>query len=159
METSPDDRLRVAAKRIKGGELLIVATTLMMQGAASTSIASVGGSRDPIGDEGAEWLLTTTIEAGRASGAVKDESLSQVSIDTTVMEKNIAYPTDARLYEKARAKIVALAKEAGGTLRQTCARKAPRLAMQVGRYANARQFKRMRKSLTDFEGVYRPGDA
>jgi IS5 family transposase len=34
------------------------------------------------------------------------------------MEKNIAYPTDARLYEKARAKIVALAQEAGVQLRQ-----------------------------------------
>ncbi|WP_146592388.1 transposase [Puniceibacterium confluentis] len=28
MEASPDDRLRIAAKRIKGGELLIVATSL-----------------------------------------------------------------------------------------------------------------------------------
>ncbi|MBR2655258.1 MAG: hypothetical protein IKD58_02010, partial [Loktanella sp.] len=49
--------------------------------------------------------------------------------DTTVMEKNIAYPTDARLYEKARAKLVALAQEAGITLRQTIARKAPALAV------------------------------
>jgi IS5 family transposase len=56
---------------------------------------------------------------------VDDDSLSRVSIDTTVMEKNIAYPTDARLYEKARAKIVALAQEAGVQLRQTYARKAP----------------------------------
>jgi IS5 family transposase len=108
--------------------------------------------RDRIGDEGAEWLLTKTIEAGRTSGAVKDESLSQVSVDTTVMEKNIAYPTDARLYEKARAKIVALAKEAGITLRQTYARKAPRLARQIGRYAHARQFKRMHKALKTLKG-------
>jgi len=73
--------------------------------------SSLSRWRDRIGDEWAEWLLTKTIEAGRASGVVKDESLSQVSIDTTVMEKNIAYPTDARLYEKARASIVALAQE------------------------------------------------
>jgi IS5 family transposase len=68
------------------------------------------------------------------------------------MEKNIAYPTDARLYEKARAKLVALAQEAGITLRQTYARKAPALAMQVGRYAHARQFKRMRKALRTLKG-------
>lgn len=114
--------------------------------------SSLSRWRDRIGDEGAEWLLTKTIEAGRASGVVKDESLSQVSIDTTVMEKNIAYPTDARLYEKARAKLVALAQEAGITLRQTYARKAPALAMQVGRYAHARQFKRMRKALRTLKG-------
>lgn len=114
--------------------------------------SSLSRWRDRIGDEGAEWLLTKTIEAGRTSGVVKDESLSQVSIDTTVMEKNIAYPTDARLYEKARAKIVALAQETGITLRQTYARKAPLLAAQVGRYAHARQFKRMRKALRTLKG-------
>jgi IS5 family transposase len=114
--------------------------------------SSLSRWRDRIGDEGAEWLLTKTIEAGRPSGVVKDESLSQVSIDTTVMEKNIAYPTDARLYEKARAKIVALAQETGITLRQTYARKAPLLAAQVGRYAHARQFKRMRKALRTLKG-------
>ena len=114
--------------------------------------SSLSRWRDRIGEEGAEWLLTKTIEAGRACGAVKDESLSQVSIDTTVMEKNIAYPTDARLYEKARAKIVGLAKEAGISLRQTYARKAPRLAAEVGRYAHARQFKRMRKALRTLKG-------
>ncbi len=101
--------------------------------------SSLSRWRDRIGDEGAEWLLTKTIEAGRSSGVVDDDSLSHVSIDTTVMEKNIAYPTDARLYEKARAKIVALAQEAGVQLRQTYARKAPLLAAQVVRYAHARQ--------------------
>lgn len=114
--------------------------------------SSLSRWRDRIGDEGAEWLLTKTIEAGRTSGVVKDESLSQVCIDTTVMEKNIAYPTDARLYEKARAKIVALAQETGITLRQTYARKAPLLAAQVGRFAHARQFKRMRKALRTLKG-------
>jgi IS5 family transposase len=114
--------------------------------------SSLSRWRDRIGDEGAEWLLTKTIEAGRASGVVDDDSLSRVSIDTTVMEKNIAYPTDARLYEKARAKIVALAQEAGLQLRQTYARKAPLLAAQVGRYAHARQFKRMRKALRTLKG-------
>ena len=114
--------------------------------------SSLSRWRDRIGDEGAEWLLTKTIEAGRSSGVVDDDSLSRVSIDTTVMEKNIAYPTDARLYEKARAKIVALAHEAGFLLRQTYARKAPLLAAQVGRYAHARQFKRMRKALRTLKG-------
>lgn len=79
--------------------------------------SSLSRWRDRIGDEGAEWLLTKTIEAGRASGTVKDETHSRVCVDTTVMEKNIAYPTDARLYEKARAKIVVLATDAGIMLR------------------------------------------
>ena len=99
-----------------------------------------------------EWLLTKTIEAGRTSGAVADKSLKQVSVDTTVMEKNIAHPTDARLYETARQKLVALAAEAGIDLRQSYARLAPRLAVKIGRYAHARQFKRMRKALRTLRG-------
>ena len=70
-----------------------------------------------------------------------------MSVDTTVMEKNIAHPTDARLYETARRKLVALAAEAGIELRQSYARLAPRLAAKAGRYAHARQFERMRKAL------------
>jgi IS5 family transposase len=42
--------------------------------------------RNRIGEEGAEWLLTKTIEAGRTSGAVDDKSVERVSVDTTVME-------------------------------------------------------------------------
>jgi IS5 family transposase len=108
--------------------------------------------RQRIGEEGVEWLLTKTIEAGRASGTVADKSLERVSVDTTVMEKNIAHPTDARLYEKAREKLVALAAEAGVELRQSYARLAPRLAAKAGRYAHARQFRRMRKALRTLKG-------
>ena len=68
------------------------------------------------------------------------------------MEKNIAHPTDARLYETARRKLVGLAREAGIDLRQNYNRLAPRLCGQVGRYAHARQFKRMRKALRRLKG-------
>jgi len=108
--------------------------------------------RNRIGEEGVEWLLTETIEAGKRSGAVKDSDLKRVTVDTTVMEKNIAHPTDARLYETARRKLVGLAREAGIGLRQNYNRLAPRLAGQAGRYAHARQFKRMRKALRRLKG-------
>jgi transposase, IS5 family len=108
--------------------------------------------RNRIGEEGVEWLLTKTIEAGRAAGVISERSAETVIVDTTVMEKAIAHPTDTRLYEKARRRLVALAQEAGLSLRQSYARLAPRLAGQVGRYAHARQFKRMRKGLRRLKG-------
>lgn len=108
--------------------------------------------RKRIGEEGVEWLLTQTIKAGQRAGAVPDDHLRKVTVDTTVMEKNIAHPTDARLYETARRKLVGLAREAGIGLRQTYNRLAPRLCGQVGRYAHARQFKRMRKALRRLKG-------
>ena len=108
--------------------------------------------RGRIGEEGVEWLLTQTIRAGQKSGAIGEDSAKRVAVDTTVMEKNIAYPTDARLYERGRDQLVALAQEAGVELRQSYARLAPRLALQVGRYAHAKQFKRMRKALKRLKG-------
>lgn len=108
--------------------------------------------RKRIGEEGVEWLLTKTIEAGRDAGVISDRSVEAVIVDTTVMEKAIAHPTDARLYEKARRRLMALAQEAGLSLRQSYARLAPRLLGQVGRYAHARQFKRMRKALRQLKG-------
>jgi len=59
---------------------------------------------------------------------------------------------DARLYDKARRQLVALAEDAGITLRQNDNRRAPRLAMQIGRYAHARHFKRMCKALKQLKG-------
>lgn len=80
------------------------------------------------------------------------QSAKRVAVETTVMEKDIAYPTDARLYERAREQLVDLAQEAEVDLRQSYARLAPRLALQVGRYAHAKQFKRMRKALKKLKG-------
>ena len=108
--------------------------------------------RNRLGEEGVEWLLTQTIEAGKRAGAVKGNDLKRVTVDTTVMEKNIAHPTDARLYETARRKLIGLAREAGIGLRQNYNRLAPRLTGQIGRYAHARQFKRMRKALRRLRG-------
>ena len=122
------------------------------QHGAPIEASSLTRWRKRIGEEGVEWLLTKTIEAGRASGAVAERSLDEVAVDTTVMEKNIAHPTDSRLYERARAQLVDLARDAGIELRQSYARLAPRLAAQVGRYAHAKQFRRMRKALRTLKG-------
>ena len=108
--------------------------------------------RKRIGEEGVEWMLTQTIQAGQKSGVIDKGSAKRIAVDTTVMEKNIAYPTDTRLYETAREQLVDLAQEAGVDLRQSYARLAPRLALQVGRCAHAKQFKRMRKALKKLKG-------
>jgi IS5 family transposase len=48
--------------------------------------------------------------------------------------------------------LTTLAQEAGVDLRQFYARLAPSLALQVGRYAHAKQFKRIRKALKRLKG-------
>lgn len=109
--------------------------------------------RQRIGEEGVEWLLTETIEAARRGKVVKAKSFEKIIIDTTVMEKAVAYPTDSRLLERARQHLVKLADTLGITLRQNYNREAPRLAAQVGRYAHAKQFRRMKATLKSLRTV------
>ena len=103
--------------------------------------------RQRIGEEGIERLLMETIEAAHRGNVVKAKSFEKVIIDTTVMEKAVAYPTDSRLLERGRQYLVKLAATLGIKLRQNYNRQAPRLAAQVGRYAHARQYRRMKGAL------------
>jgi transposase, IS5 family len=109
--------------------------------------------RQRIGEEGVEWLLTETIEAARRGKLVKAKSFEKIIIDTTVMEKAVAYPTDSRLLERSRQHLVKLASTLGITLRQNYNREAPRRALQVGRYAHAKQYRRMKATLKSLRTV------
>jgi IS5 family transposase len=103
--------------------------------------------RKRLGEQGMERLLSMVLSSAVQAKAVKRGSLAHVCVDSTVMEKNIAYPTDSALLLKALQKIVALARTHDLQVRQSYARVAVRLAQQIGRYAHARQFKRMRRAL------------
>ena len=46
--------------------------------------------------------------------------LDHVNVDTTVQEKAVTFPTDAKLYHKMRSVLVAAAQRRGITLRQIC---------------------------------------
>ena len=81
------------------------------------------------------------------TGAIDTKDLERVAIDTTVQEKAIAHPTDARLTHRAIEKLVELAKREGVALRQSYLRLAKRAAIMVGRYTHAHQFKRARREL------------
>lgn len=101
--------------------------------------------RQRIGEAGCEWLLQWTIEMGVQTKAVRPTHLQNVSVDTTVQPKAVAFPTDARLYLKGLRTIVREAKRRGVPLRQSYTRLAKVAFMQHGRYAKAKQFKRARR--------------
>jgi IS5 family transposase len=103
--------------------------------------------RKRIGPDGMEEVLKATIEAAVETGTVKPSSLERVSVDTTVQPKAIAHPTDSRLYLRALQALVRQAKRHGIELRQSYTRLSKRAAMKAGRYAHARQFRRMRREL------------
>ena len=70
--------------------------------------------RHRIGEKGVELILQESI---RING--KDSEDDTVSIDTTVQEKNITYPTDAKLHKKIITKCQQIAAEQQLTVRQS----------------------------------------
>lgn len=102
--------------------------------------------RKRIGEEGCELLLSATVSAGVATKTVSKRSFSEVVIDSTVMEKAITYPTDAKLMNRCREHLVKLAETHGVKLRQSYKRNGKLQLLMVGRYARAKQFKRLRKA-------------
>ena len=101
--------------------------------------------RNRIGEKGAADLLKQTIEAGLKLKAVKPTQLKRVNIDTTVQEKDIRFPTDARLYDRARERLVKEAEKRDIPLRQNYNRLSKQLLLKQSRYAHARQLKRAKK--------------
>jgi IS5 family transposase len=103
--------------------------------------------RQLLGEEGVEELLAQTINVAVDLKLIKPQELTRVIVDSTVQHKAIAHPTDSRLLETARAKLVEAAKDAGIDLKQTFAKEGKELGRKAGRYAHARQFKRMRRAI------------
>ncbi|MEH2565638.1 hypothetical protein V1289_005265 [Bradyrhizobium sp. AZCC 2289] len=73
--------------------------------------------------------------------------VSRVIVDTTVQPKSVAFPTDAKLLNRAREKLVTLAKKLGVELRQSYTRVGKSALIQHQRYAHAKQFKRANRAL------------
>ena len=64
-----------------------------------------------MGAEGIEKLLKQVLQTAMTQKAFTKSDLKQITADTTVQEKAVAFPTDARLYAKARRALVRAAKE------------------------------------------------
>ncbi len=101
--------------------------------------------RRALGDAGVEELLAKTIEAAVSMQAIAPKDLERVIVDSTVQERAIAFPTDSRLLDVARRKLVLIAKRAGLVLRQTFEKEGRSLKRRAGCYAHARQFRRLRR--------------
>ncbi len=95
--------------------------------------------------DGLEKLLKEVLSTALRSGALSEKDFGCVIVDTTVQEKAVAFPTDARLYQKARVAVVREAQKAGIKLRQSYQRLGKKALFKQGCYARARQIKRARK--------------
>jgi IS5 family transposase len=103
--------------------------------------------RNRMGEEKLKALLQESLAVATKTGALKPSELARVIVDTTVQPKNVTFPTDAKLVNRAREKLVRLAKQHGVTLRQSYVRVGKFALIKHQRYAHAKQFKRARRAL------------
>ncbi|MDX8480746.1 IS5 family transposase [Mesorhizobium sp. VK24D] len=100
-----------------------------------------------MGEERLMALLQESLAAATRLGAAKPADFRCVIVDTTVQEKAITFPTDAKLMQRARERLVKLAKKHGVMLRQSYARVGKFALIKHQRYAHAKQFKRANRQL------------
>jgi transposase, IS5 family len=109
--------------------------------------SSLSNWRKRMGEERIKALLQESLAVAVKTKALKPQELSEVIVDTTVQPKNVMFPTDARLVNRAREILVRLTRKHGVALRQSYARVGKFALIRHQRYAHAKQFKRAGRAL------------
>ncbi|HTI84544.1 MAG TPA: IS5 family transposase [Acetobacteraceae bacterium] len=103
--------------------------------------------RQRMGEDKLQALLQESLSVAARTEAIKPKDLNRVIVDTTVQPKNVMFPTDARLLNRAREILVRLAQRHGIRLRQSYARVGKFALIRHQRYAHAKQFRRANRAL------------
>ena len=101
--------------------------------------------RNKLGIDKVEKLLEETINVAKRELLLEEKDLKKLNVDTTVQEKSVTFPTDAKLLHKMRRKLVKACKARGIDLRQSYERVGQRAFIKQGKYCHARQMRRARK--------------
>lgn len=104
--------------------------------------------RNRIGKEGAEKLLKVSV---RLFG--KEAQEKEVLIDSTVQEKNITYPTDAKQHKRIIEKVNKIAKQEGITLRQTYTRTLKQLMIDQRFHNHPKRKKKAKAALRKIKTI------
>jgi transposase, IS5 family len=117
--------------------------------------SSITRWRQRMGEEKLKVLLAESLAVAIDTKAMAPADANQVIVDTTVQPKAVMFPTDAKLMNRAREKLVRLAKAHGLELRQAYTRLGKFALIKHQRYAHAKQFKRagkMKRKLATYLG-------
>ena len=103
--------------------------------------------RQRMGEAKLTALIQESLSVATRTEAMKPKDLARVVVDTTVQPKAVMFPTDAKLINRARERLVRLAAHVGVELRQSYTRVGKLALIKHRRYAHAHQFKRANRSL------------
>ena len=94
-----------------------------------------------------DHLLQESLRVAHESDALRGSDMEAVTVDTTVQEKAIRFPTDAQLLYTALVQLGIQARKSGLKLRQSYVRVGKRALIKVGRYGHAKQYKRRNREI------------
>lgn len=97
--------------------------------------------RQRLGKEGMRKIHQAVLRTALAGELIDVSEMSKVIVDTTVMPKNISYPTDAKLYFKSLRSLNRLADTYKIKIRQSYTFLAKRALRECGRLAHGRKMK------------------
>ena len=103
--------------------------------------------RKRLGSEILDELLRESLRVALKLELLSGTDMQSVTVDTTVQEKAIKFPTDATLLYTALVKLGAEARFAGIKLRQSYIRVGKTAQIMAGRYAHAKQFRRRNRQI------------
>jgi len=103
--------------------------------------------RKRVEDHDLDKLLQATIETGLKIKAIRKTDFMNTNADTTVAEKNISFPTDARLAYKMIIKLGNLAKSNGIELRQSFIRVGKKRLLIQGRLRRGNRHRKANKEV------------
>lgn len=109
--------------------------------------------RKRVGVLNLEKLLSETLSTACKMKFLKPKEIQDVIVDTTVQEKNISFPHDAKLLNKARQNLVKESQKQGIKLRQTYTRIGKTSFVKTLRYGHAKQFKRARREIKKLKTI------
>ena len=87
-------------------------------------------------------MIMETLASAVRNKVAKAKDFERVNVDTTVQEKNIRFPTDARTLDRARERIVAVGAKLGIGFRRNYVRKGKTMLRKHSGYVKAKQFNR-----------------
>lgn len=110
--------------------------------------------RQRLGYKGFENLLKETIDLAKRKNMISPQKLEKVYVDTTVQEKNIVFPIDARLYFKGIRLLNKAAEKQQIIPKQSYKFTSKRLLIQYARYQFAKQGQRAKVCLKKLKASF-----
>ncbi len=107
-----------------------------------TDQATMSRWRSRAGEAGAKEMVMEILASAVRNKVAKRKDFERVNVDTTVAEKNIRFPTDARTLDRARERVVATGEKLGVRFSRNYARKGKTMLRKHSGYVKAKQFNR-----------------